>query len=163
VAGFDPDAYLAEKTSTRPAAAFDPDAYLADKDSSRGQQERSAAFAAMKGVQDIPTMGFGDELGGALQAGLTKGAKALADELSPAAKEWVADNLGVELDRRGRSEEAIQHYRETLRIKPGDRHGAVRHDAPLKGETGLRFHRRCHRNTFACRNSSGRISNCGRA
>jgi Flp pilus assembly protein TadD len=34
------------------------------------------------------------------------------------------DNLGVELDRRGRAEEAIQHYRETLRIKPGDRIGA---------------------------------------
>jgi Flp pilus assembly protein TadD len=31
------------------------------------------------------------------------------------------DNLGVELDRRGRSEEAIAQYRETLRIKPGDR------------------------------------------
>ncbi len=34
------------------------------------------------------------------------------------------DNLGVELDRRGRTEEAIAHYRETLRIKPGDRIGA---------------------------------------
>lgn len=33
------------------------------------------------------------------------------------------DNLGVELDRRGRSEEAIAQYRETLRIKPGDRNG----------------------------------------
>jgi len=33
------------------------------------------------------------------------------------------DNLGVELDRRGRYEEALAHYRETLRIKPGDRHG----------------------------------------
>ena len=33
------------------------------------------------------------------------------------------DNLGVELDRRGRPEEALAQYRETLRIKPGDRHG----------------------------------------
>src|SRR6185295_18811581 len=33
------------------------------------------------------------------------------------------DNLGVELDRRGRAEEALAHYRETLRIKPGDRVG----------------------------------------
>jgi tetratricopeptide (TPR) repeat protein len=33
------------------------------------------------------------------------------------------DNLGVELDRRGRAEEALAHYRETLRIKPGDRNG----------------------------------------
>ena len=33
------------------------------------------------------------------------------------------DNLGVELDRRGQFEEAMAHYRETLRIKPGDRHG----------------------------------------
>jgi Flp pilus assembly protein TadD len=33
------------------------------------------------------------------------------------------NNLGVELDRRGRFEEALVHYRETLRIKPGDRHG----------------------------------------
>jgi protein O-mannosyl-transferase len=33
------------------------------------------------------------------------------------------DNLGVELDLRGRPDEAIEHYRETLRIKPGDRIG----------------------------------------
>ncbi|MGO9256876.1 MAG: tetratricopeptide repeat protein [Bryobacteraceae bacterium] len=33
------------------------------------------------------------------------------------------DNLGVELDRLGRSEEALAEYRETLRIRPGDRHG----------------------------------------
>jgi tetratricopeptide (TPR) repeat protein len=33
------------------------------------------------------------------------------------------DNLGVELDRRGRFDEAIAQYRETLRIKPGDRNG----------------------------------------
>ena len=33
------------------------------------------------------------------------------------------NNLGVELDRRGRAEEALVHYRETLRIKPGDRNG----------------------------------------
>ncbi len=31
------------------------------------------------------------------------------------------DNLGVELDRRGRSEEALAHYREAVRIRPGDR------------------------------------------
>ena len=33
------------------------------------------------------------------------------------------DNLGVELDRLGRSDEALAEYRETLRIKPGDRNG----------------------------------------
>jgi tetratricopeptide (TPR) repeat protein len=33
------------------------------------------------------------------------------------------DNLGVELDRRGRFDEALEHYSETLRLKPGDRHG----------------------------------------
>jgi len=33
------------------------------------------------------------------------------------------NNLGVELDRRGRFDEALAEYRETLRIKPGDRHG----------------------------------------
>jgi Flp pilus assembly protein TadD len=33
------------------------------------------------------------------------------------------DNLGVELDRLGRPEEALTEYRETLRIKPGDRYG----------------------------------------
>jgi len=33
------------------------------------------------------------------------------------------DNLGVELDRAGRFGEALEHYRETLRIKPGDRNG----------------------------------------
>jgi protein O-mannosyl-transferase len=33
------------------------------------------------------------------------------------------DNLGVELDRLGRPEEALAEYREALRIRPGDRHG----------------------------------------
>jgi tetratricopeptide (TPR) repeat protein len=33
------------------------------------------------------------------------------------------DNLGIELDKRGRHEEALEHYRETLRIKPGDAYG----------------------------------------
>jgi len=33
------------------------------------------------------------------------------------------DNLGVELDRLGRPDEALAEYRETLRIRPGDRHG----------------------------------------
>ncbi len=33
------------------------------------------------------------------------------------------DNLGVELDRRGRFDEALFHYRETLRLKPGDGNG----------------------------------------
>lgn len=33
------------------------------------------------------------------------------------------DNLGVELDRRGRFDEALFQYRETLRLKPGDRNG----------------------------------------
>ena len=33
------------------------------------------------------------------------------------------DNLGVELDRLGRPEEALAEYRETLRIRPGDRNG----------------------------------------
>jgi Flp pilus assembly protein TadD len=33
------------------------------------------------------------------------------------------DNLGVELDRQGRPEEALAQYRETIRIRPGDRHG----------------------------------------
>jgi tetratricopeptide (TPR) repeat protein len=33
------------------------------------------------------------------------------------------NNLGVELDAVGRHEEALAHYRETLRIKPGDRNG----------------------------------------
>ena len=31
------------------------------------------------------------------------------------------DNLGVELDRRGRPEDALAHYREAVRIRPGDR------------------------------------------
>jgi protein O-mannosyl-transferase len=33
------------------------------------------------------------------------------------------DNRGVELDRLGRFDEALAEYRETLRIKPGDRNG----------------------------------------
>jgi protein O-mannosyl-transferase len=34
------------------------------------------------------------------------------------------DNLGVELDRRGRADEALAHYREALRIRPGDRNAS---------------------------------------
>ena len=34
------------------------------------------------------------------------------------------DNLGVELDRRGRPDEALTHYREALRIEPGDRNAS---------------------------------------
>jgi protein O-mannosyl-transferase len=33
------------------------------------------------------------------------------------------DNLGVELDALGRADEALEQYRETLRIRPQDRHG----------------------------------------
>jgi protein O-mannosyl-transferase len=33
------------------------------------------------------------------------------------------DNLGVELDRLGRSTEALAQYREAIRIRPGDRNG----------------------------------------
>jgi protein O-mannosyl-transferase len=33
------------------------------------------------------------------------------------------DNLGVELDRQGRAEEALAQYREALRIRQGDRNG----------------------------------------
>jgi Flp pilus assembly protein TadD len=35
------------------------------------------------------------------------------------------DNLGVELDRQGRHDEALAEYRETLRIRPSDRNGAT--------------------------------------
>jgi protein O-mannosyl-transferase len=31
------------------------------------------------------------------------------------------NNLGVELDRRGQSDAALEHYREAIRIRPGDR------------------------------------------
>jgi len=34
------------------------------------------------------------------------------------------DNLGVELDRRGRADEALVQYREALRIAPGDRNAS---------------------------------------
>ena len=35
------------------------------------------------------------------------------------------DNLGVELDRRGRAAEALAQYREALRIRPGDRNASA--------------------------------------
>jgi tetratricopeptide (TPR) repeat protein len=46
------------------------------------------------------------------------------------------DNLGVELDRRGRSEEALAHYREAVRIRPGDRNAEynLAHAIFSKGE-----------------------------
>jgi tetratricopeptide (TPR) repeat protein len=34
------------------------------------------------------------------------------------------DNLGVELDRRGRADEALAEYREALRIRPSDRNAS---------------------------------------
>jgi protein O-mannosyl-transferase len=49
------------------------------------------------------------------------------------------NNLGVELDRRGRRDEALEHYRETLRIRPGDRNGEENYSRALfaKGESLL--------------------------
>lgn len=50
------------------------------------------------------------------------------------------DNLGVELDRQGRSEEALAEYREAVRIQPGDRHAEYNFSQALfaKGERQIR-------------------------
>jgi protein O-mannosyl-transferase len=48
------------------------------------------------------------------------------------------DNLGVELDRRGRAEEALAEYREALRIRPGDRN-ASENVAQANFQTGARL------------------------
>jgi tetratricopeptide (TPR) repeat protein len=50
------------------------------------------------------------------------------------------DNLGVELDRRGRADEALEHYRATLRLKPGDRNG-TRNYAAAVAARGERLYR----------------------
>ena len=46
------------------------------------------------------------------------------------------NNLGVELDRRGRADEGLAHYRETLRLRPTDRNGTLNFDMAsfAKGE-----------------------------
>ena len=50
------------------------------------------------------------------------------------------DNLGVELDRLGRADEALAEYRETIRIRPGDRHGEYNYAQAVfaKGERRFR-------------------------
>jgi hypothetical protein len=50
------------------------------------------------------------------------------------------DNLGVELDRLGRHDEALAEYREAIRIRPGDRHGEFNYAQAVfaKGEIALR-------------------------
>jgi len=50
------------------------------------------------------------------------------------------DNLGVELDRQNRGEEALAEYREAVRIQPGDRHAEYNLAQALfaKGERRLR-------------------------
>jgi tetratricopeptide (TPR) repeat protein len=49
------------------------------------------------------------------------------------------DNLGVELDRLGRADEALAHYRETIRLRPGDTHGE-RNYAQAHFATGQRLY-----------------------
>jgi tetratricopeptide (TPR) repeat protein len=50
------------------------------------------------------------------------------------------DNLGVELDRLGRADEALAEYREAIRIRPGDRHAEYNYGQAVfaKGEVALR-------------------------
>jgi tetratricopeptide (TPR) repeat protein len=50
------------------------------------------------------------------------------------------DNLGVELDRLGRADEALAEYREAIRIRPGDRHAEYNYGQAVfaKGEVELR-------------------------
>lgn len=84
MADFDPDAYIANKSATPPATGFDPDAYLAKRQgrdvdyttlpaymapvvaASRAIQPGTAERAATLGVAQGGTMGFVDEIGGAL-------------------------------------------------------------------------------------------------
>lgn len=63
---FDPDAYLAE---VEKAKAFDPDAYLA---AVSPKEVPSKGAAALAGVQNLGTFGWGDEMGAALQGALAK-------------------------------------------------------------------------------------------
>lgn len=72
---FDPDAYLAKKTST----AFDPDAYLAKKNN----PDVSTAESALRGATQGASLGFQDELAGGISAlGRIAGIKGLGGKLS---------------------------------------------------------------------------------
>jgi hypothetical protein len=67
---FDPKAYLAAKAAEA-ETAFDPKAYL----SAKGVATRATptrADAALAGIQNLGSFGWGDELGAALQGGLAK-------------------------------------------------------------------------------------------
>jgi tetratricopeptide (TPR) repeat protein len=50
------------------------------------------------------------------------------------------DNLGVELDRLGRADEALAEYRAAIRVRPGDRHAEYNYGQAVfaKGEIALR-------------------------
>lgn len=68
---FDPDKYLEDQVDRAPAAEaeapqFNPDQYLADN------SDISGAESALAGAKQGMTLGFVDELGGGIQAGLDK-------------------------------------------------------------------------------------------
>lgn len=103
---------------------FDPSQPFEPADDS-GQHERSAAFAALKGVQDIPTMGWGDELGGAVQAGAAALAKAAPG---------LADALGIETRYQADLPSAGQAYiqgRDENRVE--SKEAAAQHPLPYYG------------------------------
>ena len=102
---FDPDAYLAEDD-------FDPDAYLNEG----GPQEESMgqAQAALQGVSQGATFGFGDEIAGGFEAagraiGL-EGVGGPVTDISVAGDEWDPT-----LDK----EKLLQSYREGLEAERG--------------------------------------------
>jgi hypothetical protein len=106
VAGFDPDAYLAQKTAAAGARQFDPDAYLTSKASAPAP---STGEAVGRGGLQGATMGFGDELGGALQAGLSKLRDVLPDSANEAlgfGKRYENDTTSaLDVYRQGRDED----------------------------------------------------------
>lgn len=71
---FDPDAYLREKL----APPFDPDKYLHEKQIAGRAESMTPVDSALRGAAQSATMGFGDEIEGAVQAA---GRKLLPDSL----------------------------------------------------------------------------------
>jgi hypothetical protein len=65
---FDPDRYLAEKTGQD----FDPDAYLSEKTAQAAPTQPSLGDALRRGATQGATLGFGDEIVGAVSAPLLK-------------------------------------------------------------------------------------------
>jgi polyhydroxyalkanoate synthesis regulator phasin len=104
---FDPDAYLAEEN-------FDPDAYLNDDTEAPLDESMGQAQAALQGVSQGATFGFGDEIAGGFEAaGRALGLEGVG---GPITDIGIA---GDEWDPTLSKEQLLQSYRKGLEAERG--------------------------------------------